>query len=242
MRRVIALSLLCALLFTGCRSASAELSAQTPEDTIHTAFTALKELDMDTFNACTNNKMAGGYRMLSDLFTGSDKETFQQMAQIVVKDLSWEIHSVTIENGTALADVTIHNKDYSDAVGMFVTGLIQDINQSQKNEVDFSALIRTTIKKAKSDPEAMLPYLENCQKEFSTDMTITLKETDNGWQIQLDDSLCNQLTGYLNTENLSDHMTAKINAVEELLNHNMERWGVEVKSGQWIEQLTDMFK
>ena len=242
MRRVIALSLLCALLLTGCRSASAEISVQTPEEAIHTAFTALKELDMDTFNACTNNKMAGGYRMLSDLFTGSEKETFQQMAQIVVKDLSWEIHSVTIEDGIALAEVTIHNKDFSDAVGMFVTGLIQNINQNQNNDVDFSALIRTTIKKAKSDPDAMLPYLEDCQKEFSADITITLKETNDGWQIQLDDTLCNRLTGYLNTKNLSEHMKTKITAVEELLNHNVERWGVEVKTSQWIEQIGDIFK
>ena len=63
MKRLIGLSIICAMLLTGC-GGSTSIAVQTPEETINTAFTALKELDMNTFNACTNNKMTGGYRMM----------------------------------------------------------------------------------------------------------------------------------------------------------------------------------
>lgn len=43
----ISLSLICALLLAGCGSQSRP--AQTPEETIDTAFSALKDLDMATF-------------------------------------------------------------------------------------------------------------------------------------------------------------------------------------------------
>ena len=48
MKKLIGLSLIVALLLTGCGSSKPAM--QTPEETINTAFTALKELDMDTFN------------------------------------------------------------------------------------------------------------------------------------------------------------------------------------------------
>lgn len=195
---------------------------------------------MNTFNACTNNKAIGGYLMLSDLFTHNDKEAFQQLAQVVVEHLSWEIHQVTIENDTALANVTIHNKDFSNAIGMFVGGLILNINEQQQRS-DFAALVRTTIKEAKNSPETIIPYLKNCQKELSVDITIKLTKIDNNWQIQLDDSLCNSLTGYLDTENFSESIATKISAVEELLNHNRERWGVEEKTGSWLQEIKNIF-
>ena len=124
MKRLIGLSLILALLLTGCGGVE-KVSVQTPEDTINTAFTALKELDMDTFNNCTNNKIAGGYRMLDDLFNRqAENETYHQLAQVMVENLSWEIHSVEIRENNAMANVTIHNKDFSDSNGMFVADLI----------------------------------------------------------------------------------------------------------------------
>lgn len=44
MKRVVVLSLICTLLLTGCRDANAQIAVQNPEDTIQTAFTALKNL------------------------------------------------------------------------------------------------------------------------------------------------------------------------------------------------------
>lgn len=235
MKRFIGLSLLCIFLLTGC--AGSNPAMQTPEDTIQTAFTALKELDMDTFNACTNNKMAGGYRIMSDLFGKQDEETYRQLAEAMVEHLSWEIKSVEINEDTAIATVTIHNRDFSDAIGMYLADLIKQINQDQKNGMDLSTLIRNTIEDAKNSPEHTLPYLKKCTEDFSVDTQITLKQTDKGWQILLDESLCDSLTGHLGTKKFSDQVSAKVTAAEELLQRNLERWGVSENSDQWTDKL-----
>lgn len=239
MKRLIGISLILALLLTGCGGGE-KISVQTPEDTIHTAFTALKELDMDTFNNCTNNKIAGGYRMLDDLFNRqAENETYHQLAQVMVENLSWEIHSVEIRENSAMANVTIHNKDFSDSIGMFVADLIKKVNQNQKDGMNLSTLIRTTVEEVKNNPEAALTYLKNCKNEFSIDTTINLKKSDNGWQIQLDESLCDSLTGHLGSKDFSEHVSAKVTATEELLERNLERWGISEQTSEWTKQLED---
>ena len=50
---LITVPLLSLLLLTGCGGQSPQ--QQSPEDTVNTAFTALKELDIETFNDYTNN-------------------------------------------------------------------------------------------------------------------------------------------------------------------------------------------
>ena len=55
------------MLVTGCGAEGAKEQAQTPEDAIQTALTALRELDMETFNACTNNRKSDKYLLFGDL-------------------------------------------------------------------------------------------------------------------------------------------------------------------------------
>lgn len=236
----ISLSLICALLLTGCGGQTRPI--QTPEETIDTAFSALKELDMDTFNACTNNKAGTGYQLFSDLFRKKERESMLLLAQELVQNLSWEINSVQIEQDIALANVTIHNKDFSNAIGIFVADLIQNINNKQKNNSNLASLVHTTINEARNSPENLLPYLQDCNNDFSATVSITLKKVDNNWQIQLDDSLCNTLTGNLGSD--TEKYEEKISAAEELLTRNLERWGVDMEKNadQWAEQLEQMLK
>lgn len=62
----LAIPLFSIILLAGCGSQTTQQS-ETPEETIHTAFTALQELDMRTFNACTNNKTASGCYLFEEL-------------------------------------------------------------------------------------------------------------------------------------------------------------------------------
>ena len=53
-----------------------------------------------------------------------------------------------------------------------------------------------------------------------------MKKTDDTWKIQLNDSLCNNLTGNLGSDNFSKDVAEKISAAEELLTRNIERWSI----------------
>lgn len=235
----ISLSLICALLLTGC--GGQDRPVQTPEETINTAFGALKDLDMATFNACTNNKIGPDYQIFSDLFRKKQLESNQLLAQELVADLSWHINTIQVDGDLAVADVTVGNKDFSNAVGVYVADLIQNINSNQKNNPNLTSLIHTTIDEARNSPENLLPYLQNCQGDFTANVSITLKKIDGNWQIQLDDSLCNTLTGNLGSDNFSEDVEKKISAAEELLTRNLDRWGTEVEKNadQWAAQFED---
>ena len=237
LKNIICLSLICAVLITGCGVSDAGYKAQTPEDAIHTALTALKKLDMETFNACTNNQTGEQYRIFSDLFREKGK-SYLPLAEAIVANLSWEINDIQEDGDTATAQVTIYNKDFSNAVGNYIADMIRYVDEQHQIGADLSVLIGNIIKEVRGNPELLLPYLEECTDEISTKLTINLTRVDNTWQIQLDDTLCEALLGYSDLHNFSEDFEQLLKDAEDFLNNNLKRWGIEIENGsQWMEQL-----
>jgi len=237
-KNIISTSLICALLVTGCGTGTAGQRAQTPEDAINIALTALRELDMETFNACTNNKKGEKYLLFGDLLKEKG-QAYLPLAKATVANLSWEINSIEETGDTAIANVTIHNKDFSTAVSDYIADMIRYVEEQYQLGADISLLIDNIIDEALHNPELLLPYLEACTEEFSADITINLSRVDNTWQIHLTDSLCETLIGYAGFDSFSEDIAPLINAAEQFLNNNLKRWGVDLEqnAGQWLNQI-----
>ena len=238
LKQIISLSLICALVLTGCGGAGTKPKAQTPEDTIQTAFTALKELDMETFNACTNNKNGEKYLLFGDLL--KDKaQAYLPLAEAMVANLSWEINSIEETGDTAVANVTIHNINFSNAVGDYIADMIRYVEEQYRLGADLSLLIDNIIDEALHNPELLLPYLEACTEEYAVDVTINLSRANDKWQIHLTESLCETLLGYAGFDNFSEDIAPLIEAAEKLFNNNLKRWGVELEqnASQWFNQI-----
>jgi len=237
-KNIISTSLICALLVTGCGTGAAGQQAQTPENAINIALTALRELDMETFNACTNNKKGEKYLLFGDLLKEKG-QAYLPLAKAMVANLSWEINSIEETGDTAVANVTIHNKDFSTAVGDYIADMIRYVEEQYSVGADLKVLIGNIIDKAQNDPELLLPYLEECQEEFSAEVSINLTRVDDVWQIQLDDSLCETLLGYAGFDSFSEDIAPLINTAEQFLNNNLKRWGIDLEqnAGQWLNQI-----
>lgn len=237
-KTIISTSLICTMLVTGCGSNVAKQKTQTPEDAINIALTALRELDMETFNACTNNRKGEKYQLFADLFKekGSD---YLPLAEALVAHLSWEINSIEESGDTAVANVTITNKDFSDAIGNCIADIIRYVEDQHSVGADLKILIGNIAKEAQNNPEFLLPYLEECQREFSTDVTVNLAKVEDAWQIQLDDTLCETLLGYAGFDSFSEDVAPLIKSTEEFLTNNLKRWGVDLEenAGQWLNQI-----
>ena len=235
---IVSASLICAMLVTGCGTDMAKQKAHTPEDAINTALTALKELDMETFNACTNNKKGEKYLLFGDLLKEKG-QAYLPLAEAIVANLSWEINSVEETGDTAIANVTIQNRDFSNAIGNYIADIIRYVEEQYTLGADLSLLIDNIINEALHNPELLVPYLEDCTEEFSADLTINLSRVDGAWQIHLTDSLCETLLGYAGLDNFSEDIEPLIKATEEFLNNNLKRWGVELeqKANQWFNQI-----
>ena len=234
---LITVPLLSLLLLTGCGGQSPQ--QQSPEDTVNTAFTALKELDIDTFNDYTNNKQIGN-RIFSELLRRNVEQSHLDLAQVLVQDLSWEITDTQIHNDTATVTLTVQNHDFSNALSTYVADLIRNVVNSQATDTDLARLIKDTINEARNAPQNLLPYLQACNTTMSVPITVNLKQNNNCWQIQLDDTLCNALIGNFCDEEVSREVERKLAATEELLNHHLERLNANLKENksQWVNQLT----
>lgn len=237
-KTIISTSLICTMLLTGCGTNAAKQNAQTPESAINTALFALRELDMTTFNACTNNRKGDKYLLFSDLFK-EKSQPYIPLAQVLVEHLSWEINSIEESDDTAIANVTIRNRDFSNAIGNYIADMIRYVEEQHRLGANLKILIGDIIEEARTNPELLLPYLEACQQEFSTDITINLTKIDDVWQIQLDDSLCNTLLGYAGFSSFSEDIEPLIQAAEELFQNNLKRWGVDLEenAGQWLNRI-----
>ena len=237
-KHIISTSLICAMLVTGCGAEGAKGQAQTPEDAIQTALTALRELDMETFNACTNNRKGDKYLLFGDLLKDKGR-AYLPLAETMVANLSWEINSIEETGDTAIANVTIHNKDFSNAVGDYIADMIRYVEEQHRLGADISLLIDNIIDEALHNPELLLPYLEACTEEFSADITINLSRVDDTWQIHLTDSLCETLIGYAGFDNFTEDIEPLIKAAEEFFNNNLKRWGIDLEqnAGQWLNQI-----
>ena len=239
-KNIISTSLICGVLVTGCGADVAKYSAQTPEEAINTAFTALRELDMQTFYQCTNKKKEDECQLFSDLLQNKG-EAYRPLAEAMVQHLSWEITTIQKNGDTATANVTIHNKDFSDAVGNYIADTIRYVEEQYNMGADLSVLINNIIKEAHNNPDMLLPYFEACDKAFTADVTITLTRIDNTWQIQLDDTLCDSLLGHAGIDNFTEDIEPMIQMAEKFLNNNLKRWGVHIeeKAGSWLNRLNN---
>lgn len=235
---IVSTSLICTMLITGCGADGAKQKAQTPEDTINTALSALRELDMETFNACTNNKKGEKYLLFGDLLKEKG-EAYRPLAEAMVANLSWEINSIEETGDTATANVTIRNKDFSDAIGNYIADMIRYVEEQHSIGADISLLIDNIIKEALNDPELLVPYLAECTEEFSADVTINLSRVEDTWQIHLNDSLCDTLIGYAGFDSFAEDIEPLLKAAEEFMHNNLKRWGVELEknAGRWFNQI-----
>lgn len=222
MKRFLIIPLIALFCLTAC-SNSAIPKQQSPEETIQTAFSALKEQDFDTFNTYSNNKNNITYRLFNELSHKRSKKIHQQFAELLLNDFSWKIHSVQINGDTAIVKMTLSNKDFSESIGNYIIDLIKQINEEQSHGKNLAKSITQTVKQAQQSPEALLQYLEQCDESFSTDLDVHLKKTNSCWKIQLDDPLCNVITGNLGSNDLDEDIQNRISAAEALLNNNVEQ-------------------
>lgn len=230
---VISLSLVCALLVTGC-GAQRQIPASTPEETVEVAFSALKQLDIETFNACTNNHTNGSYQLFGEVLRAKPEDARYQLAQLMVENLSWEIGAVEQSEDSATVQVTVSNRDFSAAVGSYAADLLSHFSSKLEDGMSVSSLIRQGVDEARNSPENFMPYLEACEETISVPLTVSLKKTGDGWQIQLTDTLCDALTG--NCGDLAEDVEEKLDAMEKLLTRNVERWNNAGKqNGQWLD-------
>lgn len=233
--------LLLSLLLCGCGEQN--LQQQSPEECIDTTLTALKELDLETFNDYTNNQQISN-RIFSELQQHNTQKSQWEIAQLLVQNLSWEIKETQIKDDTATVTLIIRNHDFSNALSAYTADLIRGIAARQESGANLSLLIKTTIKEARHSSQNLPPYLRTCDSTLTIPVTVTLKQNNNRWQLQLDETLNSALLGNFCNQRISAEIEQKLSAAEELLNNHLKRWNIHLQENgtQLHRQLTDVLE
>lgn len=137
---VILVSSLC---LTSCAGSRKHLDSHTVEKAVQKTMKALKQLDLKTFNARTDNYVrtcrnwlgiptVKEYKVFNELLQPGfvrirrykDNKRF---AQKVMENLAWNVKEVREDGKAAQIDMEISNKDMSDVMGKYTIHLMEDI-------------------------------------------------------------------------------------------------------------------
>lgn len=179
--------------------------------------TALKTLDMNTFNTYSDNQYESKFEEYQ-IFSGLMKKDKQQVeaerrfAEKVMEDFSWKIGDEKINGETAKIKVTLQNRDMTDVIGNYTVDILSNVSvtgQYQNNSYDLCSYI---------DAQKGTQY----QKE----VTITLQKEQYKWILLLNDDVINAIMGNMNTEVYSPEVENKIkeqeNRIEQQANEITE--------------------
>lgn len=243
--------LLAACCLVACGGKKNEINLSTPEKSIETAMTALKDMDLKTFNDCTDNYVATytnwigipverEYKMFNELQQprsqrGKRYESNKALAQKIVENLSWEIIEIQEEGDRAKIELSVTNKDMADAMGNYTIGLLEDMIES--DGIGIGQLARD-IWSLGTDKSKIISGIDATEKMITAKVTIQLTKEDNGnWVVELNDSFIDALMGGSDSGNYSDEIEKRLEIMKDEYEEKVDKWADEFedKVDKWFD-------
>ena len=236
---------------TACAAETENIDADTPEQAVHYAMEALEELDLDTFNAVTDNYVRTyrnwigiptekEYRIFNELqqpgLKGKRYKTKKAFADQIVQNLSWEIKDIREDGEKAQIDMTVTNIDMSDVMGMYEIHIMENMLNSEGTGL--ASMIRD-LSKLDYNQEEIISLMQKERGVSVLDITAEAFRDEGSWKIHVSDSFANAVMGNMDSEFYSDEIQNRLDELERQYEHKMDKWGDEFedKIESWGENL-----
>ena len=234
-------------------------SGQSPtaEETVQCVMESMRTLDLDTFNACTDNyiqteynwigvPIRSEYRVFNELLQpglklGKRKERYEfshNLSEKIMENLTWEIKAVKEDNDRAEIVMEITNLDMNGVMGMYEMSIMENMIESEGTG------LKQMIKDLSSITDkdgSLLTFMESCDKDetCALDVTTTAYRENGAWIIHLDDELINACMGNINAEEYSEEVQQEMEGLEKQLNEKLDEWEDEFteKVERWADGL-----
>lgn len=220
---------------------------ETPEMALQTAMEALKSLDMETFNDCTDNYIKTytnwlgipsekEYRVFSELLQprlirGKRYRMDQKIAEKIVNNLTWEIGEVRKEGERAEIDILITNIDLTDVAGKYRIQRLEDLIKTK--DIGWELILKGFSDMEKQQ-EKQLACMEEAEAIRTVEVTAAASREGRVWKIHLNDSLVNAFLGGMESEHYSEEVEGRLKELEEEYEEKIEQWGDEL--GERLEE------
>lgn len=223
---------------TGCGSGEEDVDLSTPEEAAESTMEAIKTVDMNAFNASTDNYLRSHknwlgitideeYRVFNELQQAGHvkkkkREANLKFARKMAEELSWEIVDIREQPDTAEIDMEITNRDMRDVVGYYMIHAMEDMIESEGTGI--RSLIRN-LSEWDYDKTGILPYMDDAKDICTIDVTVDAYKEGEKWKVHLDDAFISAFMGNFDAGEFSEEVETRLDELEDEYEVKMEQWG-----------------
>lgn len=207
--------LLFLVLLTACAGKRKDQSTDTPQEAAQRTMEAVKVLDLETFNACTDNyegacwnfigfPVEKEYKVFNELLQPhfiKGKRYREKLAftETMVEELTWEIGRVEeVGSDKARIEMKVTNRDISEALDRFEEWIIEDM--SNDAEKSAAALLWNVADVLNGCDDDLKQFIEETENTWTGEVTVTAYMEDGGWKLHLTDEFINAFMGNIGRE------------------------------------------
>ncbi|MDU4976539.1 MAG: hypothetical protein E6X19_27890, partial [Hungatella hathewayi] len=187
LKKIVFMAAAICVCLAACSGKKSTGYAETPEAAVQSAMEALQTLDLETFNALTDNYVSTErnwlgipvrrrYRVFSELqqpgiLEGAKEKANRAFAEKIVKNLTWEITGAETEGERSVISVRITNTDMSDVMGRYTVHVLEKMTDGKGTGLKE---LFEEIAEADYDRGGVLPYLDEAEGSVTTDVAVTV--------------------------------------------------------------------
>lgn len=215
--------------------------AETLEETVQCTMESLKELDLDTFNECTDNYVETyynwlgipvevEYRVFNELLQpglkkGKHYRFNLQMAEKIVENLEWEVTDIREDDGRAEIEMKITNRDIADVTGYYEISVWENMIaaegsgmwQMMKDMADLA-----------NGGEELLAIMDALDDTCTIVLTVTAYQENDSWKLHVDDDFINAFMGNMNQGEYSEEIKKRLARLEKEYEDKLAEWENEM--------------
>lgn len=222
----IVLLLAGAVLFTACGGRTKKEETDTPRETVEQVMNAVKELDLKTFNAYTDNDEGVCWSFLGfpaekeykvfgellkpHLYESKRYKEKRRFAEKVVEGLTWEIGEVRQEKDgkKASIELTLTNKDMAEAMENYTMWVARDaVSDAGIGAASIVNNISLTVNQCDDD---LIRFIDGTEHTWTENLTVTAVKEDGVWKLHLTDEFINAFMGNIDSEEYEDELADRI--------------------------------
>lgn len=226
----------------------------TPEVAAEYAMESLKELDLERFNACTDNyvdtyynwigvPVEAEYRVFSELQQPGVKfgkwkrryEFSRRLSEKMMENLEWEIKDVQEDGDRARIEMEITNLNMADVMGKYEIQLLESMLEGSGTGI---MQMLKDLSNIEAD-DGLLAVIESCDEEdiCTLSVTATAYLENGGWKMHLDNGFINAFMGNINGDEYSEEIQKRVDELEKLNEEKLKDWADELEENmeRWEE-------
>ena len=226
------------VLLTACAGKGKDKSAGTPKEAAQQTMEAIKELDLKTFNECTDN-YEGARRNLIGIPVEKEYKVFRELlqphifkgrryrenyrfAKKVVEELTWKIGEIKEDGDKARIKVVFTNKDISEAMGRYTLWVVEDmIDDAGIGAASFVGRVSDLINYCDDD---LIRCIDETEDTWTEEIDVAAYKEDGAWKIHITDEFINAFMGNINSEKYPEEIEERLTELEEAYEEKAVQW------------------